>query len=186
MGAPEGEVKPQVLSAAGPRRFSGFCASVPAMPHPPEEPGSLMTHATPPGPEPGAGSPRPPSEPLPTILARLAEPGQMAGLDDLLRASTHHCRQMLAGEYARIWLARRGGRRLVAREGGEGAAPRAVRRMARGEGLAGWVIARGKPLRLAAGELPEGARGRIEPFRSALLVPLYRRGKAFAAIECVD
>ena len=151
--------------------------------NPPHGPGGVLTPSAAAS---GAGAPALPSEPLPAILARLAEPGQVAGLDDLLRASSHHCRQLLACELARIWLTRRGGRRLVAREYGEGDSPRAVRRMSRGEGLAGWAIAHGKSLRLAAGEQPEGARGRIEPFRSALLVPLFRRGKAFAAIECLD
>ena len=154
------------------------------MPNPPQGPGGLLTTGDPTGAAPAAGPV--PSEPLPAILARMAEPGQRPGLDDLLRASSHHCRQLLECASVRIWLIRRGGRRLVAREYGEADTPRAVRRMARGDGLAGWVIAHGKPLRLAAGELPEGARGRIDAFRGALLVPLFRRGKAFAAIECLD
>jgi sigma-B regulation protein RsbU (phosphoserine phosphatase) len=41
-------------------------------------------------------------------------------------------------------------------------------------------------LRLAAGETPPDFKGTAPPFRSALVMPLFQRGRAFAAIECLD
>src|SRR5262245_7401098 len=37
-------------------------------------------------------------------------------LKDLLRLASRHCRRLVDSEIARIWLARRNGRRLVARD----------------------------------------------------------------------
>ncbi len=105
--------------------------------------------------------------------------------NDLLRASSRHVRRLVAAREARIWIARRGGRRLVARDfADDPAALPHERRLGRGEGLAGWVVDHQQALRLAPGDprpdgVPEGAR-------SALVIPLFRRGEVFGAIECLD
>ncbi len=106
-------------------------------------------------------------------------------MDDLLRAVIRHCQKLTSAESVRVWLSRRGGRRLVAREflaSGESV----EQRLERGEGLAGWTIAHGEPLRLNAGGPRPATRGTLPEFRSALVVPLFRRGEAFGAIECLD
>ena len=59
-------------------------------------------------------------------------------------------------------------------------------RWSRGEGLAGWAIEHEQPLRLAPGEPRPELSGPTPPFRSALVIPLFRRGEAFGAIECLD
>ncbi len=135
--------------------------------------------------------PGPADAALPRISAQsLIGPEGISGphhLLDLLRAATLLCGKLVDCEQARIWVARRGGRRLVARDFPDGAGAPQERRQGAGEGLAGWVIERGRPLRLAEGEAPpEGLRGPRAPFRSALVVPLLRRGEAFGAIECLD
>jgi len=107
-------------------------------------------------------------------------------LDDLLRASTAHCRRLVECRQVRIWLSRRGGTRLVSREFGEQGGV-VERRVAGGEGLAGWVLAHGEVLRLAPGSpRPSDLQGDSSAFDSALVLPLYRRGRAFAAIEWLD
>ena len=58
--------------------------------------------------------------------------------------------------------------------------------MARGEGLAGWAVAHGEALRLGPGDPRPELRGEVPPFRSALVVPLFRRGEVLGAIECLD
>src|SRR5216117_791926 len=59
--------------------------------------------------------------------------------NDLLRIASRHIRRLVDCETARIWVARRAGQRLVAREfpGDREDAP-IERRVARGHGLAGW------------------------------------------------
>src|SRR5262249_49239932 len=119
---------------------------------------------------------------LPNVLAQLVDSDDAAAnLLELLRAASRHCRKLVDCERARIWLARRAGARLVARDfpdGGEEAPT--VRRLARGEGLAGWVFPHQRPLRLAPGDrLPELA-GEPPRFESALVLPLHRRGEVFA------
>lgn len=127
---------------------------------------------------------------LPRISAQaLIGPEGVGGPDhllELLRAATRQCRKLVDCESVRIWVARRGGRRLVAREFPEdGGAPH-ERRIGAGEGVAGWVLAHGRPLRLGAGEAPPaGLRGPEAPPRSALAVPLLRRGEPFGVIECL-
>lgn len=104
----------------------------------------------------------------------------------LVRAASQHCRRIVDAGRVRIWVARRGGRRLVAREAAEEGREVAEYRLAGGEGLPGWAMTNARGLRLAPGEVPPGLRGAVEPFRSALVVPLHRRGEAFGAIECLD
>lgn len=107
--------------------------------------------------------------------------------NDLLRAATRHCRRLVGARVARIWILRRGGRRLVARDFREdpAAAPE-ERRTPRGEGLAGWAVTHQQSLRLDADDPRPDLRGPVEPFESALVLPLFRRGEVFGAIECLD
>jgi serine phosphatase RsbU (regulator of sigma subunit) len=141
-----------------------------------------------------SGSLEPPSvsaaapEALPAVLSRLAEQQPTASrFNDLVRAASRHCRDLVRCRSARIWVLRRGGRRLVARDYPErGDGPWTEVRLAAGEGLAGWTVAHDRSLRLGPGERPPGYRGPDPEFRSALVVPLRRRGQAFAAIECLD
>jgi sigma-B regulation protein RsbU (phosphoserine phosphatase) len=136
-------------------------------------------------------TPAPPAETaLPRISAvSLIGPDGISGPDhlhDLLRAASRQCRKLVDCETARIWVSRRGGRRLVAFDFPEGAPP-AERRLGPGEGPAGWAMTSGRALRLGAGEAPpRDLLGEAGSFRSALVVPLLRRGEAFGAIECLD
>ena len=107
-------------------------------------------------------------------------------LTELLRAAGRHVRKLVDCQTSRIWLARRAGRRLVARDFPAGDAPPELLRMERDEGLAGWAFSRGEVLRLNPGDPRPALRGTVPEFRSALVVPLYRRGEAFAVIECLD
>jgi phosphoserine phosphatase RsbU/P len=120
-------------------------------------------------------------------LARASD-GAAGGsrLVDLLRAATRQCRRLVDCEIARIWLARRGGRRLVAREFPDGSDAPTELRLARGHGLAGWVFSHPQTLRIAPDGPRPDLRGTIPPFRSALVVPMFRRGAVFAAVECLD
>ena len=107
-------------------------------------------------------------------------------LDELLRDAARQCRKLVQCETARIWVVRRGGRRLVAREFDEHGVFTRETRQARGEGLAGWALAHDQTLRLAGSDpRPESLTG-APRFRSALVVLLYRRGEPFGAIECLD
>lgn len=135
-------------------------------------------------------SPAPPESALPRIsIQSLIGPGGIVGperFDDLLRTATRQCRKLVDCEHVRIWLARSAGRRLVARDYPEGGGAPIEVRMPREEGLAGWVIRRGESLRLAPGEgAPEGFVGPWTP-GAALVLPLFRRGEVFGAIECRD
>jgi serine phosphatase RsbU (regulator of sigma subunit) len=85
----------------------------------------------------------------------------------------------------RVWIARRGGARLVGQEYREDLAA-AELRLARGEGIAGWVMTNEEPLRLTAAGPRPAFRGPTVPARAALAVPMFRRGAAFGAIECLD
>jgi serine phosphatase RsbU (regulator of sigma subunit) len=107
-------------------------------------------------------------------------------LTELLRAAGRHVRRLVDCQTSRIWLARRAGRRLVARDFPAGDAAPTMLYSDGDEGLAGWVMGRGEVLRLGPGEARPPLRGQVPEFRSALVVPLYRRGEVFAAIECLD
>ena len=141
-------------------------------------------------------SPAPPTPPaaegtLPRISALSLLGGEgMSGPThflDLLQAASRQCRRLVGCERVRIWVARRGGRRLVAWDfPDEGGAP-TEHRLLRGEGLAGHVMRQEQTLRLSAKDArPADLTGEIEPFRSALVIPLLRRGEPFGAIECLD
>ncbi|HTM58337.1 MAG TPA: SpoIIE family protein phosphatase [Candidatus Udaeobacter sp.] len=110
-----------------------------------------------------------------------------ANFNDLLRAASRHCRRLVHCESARIWVVRRGGRRLVARDfNDDGDQKGKERRLARGEGLAGWAIENERSLRLSEGEPLPPLHGKVPAFKSALVIPLFRRGTVFAAIECLN
>ena len=136
-------------------------------------------------------APPAPAEPaLPRISVQsLIGPDGIAGperFQELLRAATRQCRRLVDCETVRIWVARSGGRRLVARDFlDEGGVPRELR-MGRGEGLAGWVMLEGRALRLAPGDpRPPGLTGELDAQETALVLPLFRRGEPFGAIECL-
>jgi len=122
-----------------------------------------------------------------TALGGVAGDGFQAAthMDDLLRAATRHCQKLVRAETVRIWLARRGGRRLVAREYPAAGEPVELR-LQRGEGLPGWAMTLGEPLRLARGAPRPELRGSVPEFGAALVVPLFRRGEAFGVIECLN
>jgi sigma-B regulation protein RsbU (phosphoserine phosphatase) len=110
-----------------------------------------------------------------------------ANLNDLLRLATGHCARLVDAETAHIWLARRNGRRLVARDFPEGSSGAPVeQRKARGDGLAGWAVTHEQALRLGPNDPRPPLQGEIAPFRSAIVIPLFRRGEVFGAIECLD
>ncbi len=132
-----------------------------------------------------------PERPLPRISAQalLGPEGvhRPARFNDLLRAASRQCQRLVDCETARIWIARHGGQRLVAREFPEGGGAMRERRMPRANGLAGWVMREQRPLRLGAGvAAPADVKGNVPAFRSALVVPLLRRGEPFGVIECLD
>lgn len=108
--------------------------------------------------------------------------------NDLLRNATRHVRRLVNCETVRIWLVRRGGRRLVALDFLDDAPdkPGIERRLNQGEGLAGWVIENERSSRIDPGEPRPPLRGPVPEFRSALVIPLFRRGEVFAAIECLN
>jgi serine phosphatase RsbU (regulator of sigma subunit) len=110
-----------------------------------------------------------------------------SNFNDLLRAASRHCRRLVNCEIVRIWVVRRGGRRLVARDFTDDADRNGTElRLASGEGLAGWVIENERSLRLNPGDARPALRGPAPAFREALVIPLFRRGEVFAAIECLN
>src|SRR6266496_6705327 len=93
----------------------------------------------------------PPDENLDTLATATFRGA--TNLNDLLKLASDHCRRLVDCEVARIWVARRNGRRLVGRDFPEapaGAAPAAPieHRITRSEGLAGWAVTHEQPLRL--------------------------------------
>ena len=134
----------------------------------------------------GAPSPERSLAALPGVLAMLGEPAEgTTRLQELLRTTSRHGRKLVDCEVARIWLARRGGRRLVARDFPDDGPPVELR-LARGEGLAGWVASTGETLRFTASDPPPALKGPGPEFVSALVVPLFRGGQVFAVIECLN
>ncbi|MEK7329204.1 MAG: GAF domain-containing protein, partial [Candidatus Eisenbacteria bacterium] len=155
-----------------------------------------MTESTVPGgppatehPEsPPAGAAEPSARSLSSLVLHLSEGfDSSTNLSDLLRTAGRHCRKLVDCQTARIWVARRAGTRLVARDfpGGDDAPP-VLLWMGGDEGLAGWVFTRGEVLHLGPGDARPPFKGAVPEFRSALVMPLYRRGEVFAAIECLD
>src|SRR5262245_44856845 len=117
---------------------------------------------------------------LGTLAALGATPGgavQAAGnLNVLARVAIRHLRKLVDAGRMRLWITRRGGRRLEGREFPSEDAGPVMARLAAGEGLAGWCIEHGQALRLAPGDArPMLLRGEMPEFASALVVPLFRR-----------
>ena len=136
-------------------------------------------------PDAAAGAPAPAADrPSPPDLTAASFRSATSFLE-LMRSSSRFCARLLDCEVARIWISRRDGKKLVARDFVDGGTP-VVHRASGGRGLAGWVIERGRSLRLAAGESAPGLDARLPGFRAALVVPLVRRGRIIAAIECLD
>ncbi|MGH7730105.1 MAG: GAF domain-containing SpoIIE family protein phosphatase [Candidatus Eiseniibacteriota bacterium] len=147
----------------------------------PTTPGAIPAQAG----TPGTAEAPPPS--TASLVLHLSEGFDAStNLTELLRTAGRHVRKLVDCQTSRIWLAKRAGRRLVARDFPGGSAPPTVLQVERDEGLAGWVISRGEVLRLGPGEPRPPLQGEIPEFRSALVVPLLRRGEVFAAIECLD
>jgi len=154
-----------------------------------------MTESAAPGGPPATERPASPPSPatdasarsLSSLVLHLSEGFDAStNVSDLLRTAGRHCRKLVDCEIARIWVSRRAGTRLVAREFPPGDAPPVMVWMGRDEGLAGWVFSRGEVLRLGPGDARPPLKGPVREFRSALVMPLYRRGEVFAAVECLD
>jgi sigma-B regulation protein RsbU (phosphoserine phosphatase) len=132
-------------------------------------------------------SPEAAAKALPSLVLHLSEGFDAStNLTDLLRAAGRHVRKLVDCQTSRIWLTARAGRRLVARDFPGGDEPPTLVRQAFDEGLAGWVFSRGEVLRLAPGDARPAFKGEVPEFSSALVMPLYRRGDVFAAVECLD
>jgi serine phosphatase RsbU (regulator of sigma subunit) len=154
-----------------------------------------MTESTVPGGPPATEHPEspPPKGPeasaksLSSLVLHLSEGFDAStNLSDLLRAAGRHCRKLVDCEKSRIWVSRRAGTRLVARDFPAGDGPPVMVWLGHDEGLAGWVFSRGEVLHLGPGDARPPFKGEVGDFRSALVMPLYRRGEVFAAIECLD
>ncbi len=101
-----------------------------------------------------------------------------ANLNDLLRLATGHLARLVDAASARIWLTRRNGRRLVAREfPDEGRGDPIERRQARGDGLAGWAVTHLKALRLGPDDPRPALQGAFEPFKSAVVIRIVDQAK---------
>jgi phosphoserine phosphatase RsbU/P len=145
---------------------------------------------------PDAGSPPGPEDHEPGETTLPAELLQRAGeaearaseaFSELLRAASRQCRRLVGCRTARIWVVRRAGRRLVAFEfpDEDGGAPVELRRGG-DEGPAGWAIRNRKPLHLGPDDPRPPFKGAVEPHDAMIVIPLFRRGEVFAAIECLD
>jgi serine phosphatase RsbU (regulator of sigma subunit) len=104
----------------------------------------------------------------------------------LVRAASRHLRRLSGAARVRIWITRRSGRRLEGREFPADEAAPVLYRAAQGEGLAGYCVEHGETLRLNSGDSPPTLRGELPEFRNAVVVPLFRRGDVFGAVEFLD
>ena len=102
-------------------------------------------------------------------------------LDELIQAAAAFVHGLVRAETVRLWLLRRGGQRLVARQFDPGA-PDGISEIviSADAGTVGRVATDRRTLVLGPSDDPE------HPFRSALLVPLLRRGACLGVIECLD
>ncbi len=104
-------------------------------------------------------------------------------LDELIQAAAAFVHGLVRAERVRLWLLRRGGQRLVAREF-DPSAPDGVSELIllADAGTVGRAATERRTLVLGpgTGADPDDA------FRSALLVPLLRRGACLGVIECLD
>jgi serine phosphatase RsbU (regulator of sigma subunit) len=104
---------------------------------------------------------------------------------DLIRTVVVNLKRLVDAETARVWITRRGGRRLVTTEFPPDRPP-VERRVRGGEGLAGWAVLHEQSLRLGPKDPRPEIAGETPAFRSALVFPLFRRGMVFGAIECLN
>jgi serine phosphatase RsbU (regulator of sigma subunit) len=123
-----------------------------------------------------------PNDSVPEQLTRSDSPSRFS---DLLLQAARRCQKTVDCSVVRIWIARRGGARLVGKEFREEQTPHEIR-LARGEGIAGWVMLEEEPLRLIAMGKRPTFRGPAFTARTAIAVPMFRRGAAFGAIECLE
>jgi sigma-B regulation protein RsbU (phosphoserine phosphatase) len=136
---------------------------------------------------PTAPVPADPARSLPSLVLKLTEGfDESTNLIELLRDAGRHIRKLVDCDKSRIWLARRGGRRLLARDFPAGGGVPTELRLAHDEGLAGWVFTHGQVLGIGPSDPRPPLKGPVPTFQSALVMPLYRRGAVFAAIECLD
>ncbi len=124
-------------------------------------------------------------------LATLAAAGAdgfeaQTNMKELLKVASRHCRRLVDAGEVRVWVLRRGGRRLVAHEFPDDDGAARVVRQGPAEGLAGWAIAHQQSLRLGPGDPRPWLPGEVPEFHSALVIPLFRRREVFGAIECLD
>jgi GAF domain-containing protein len=104
-------------------------------------------------------------------------------LDELIQAAAAFVHGLVRAERVRLWLLRRGGQRLIAREFDPGA-PDGVSELMlpADEGTVGRTATERRTFVLGPGT----TAGPGGEFRSALLVPLLRRGACLGVIECLD
>jgi phosphoserine phosphatase RsbU/P len=110
---------------------------------------------------------------------------QTLELDELIQAATAFVHGLVRAETVRIWLFRRGGKRLVSREF-DPAAPDGVSElmMTPDEGAVGLAATTRQALNVGPSK-DDPRFGDVEaPFESALVVPLLRRGTCLGVIEC--
>lgn len=109
------------------------------------------------------------------------------GLDALLKACAEFVERQVGAGQVRFWLYRMGGRYLVHRELGatfsEGF--RELRRPP-GQGLVGRAAVDKRVYRLGPSREDPAWRDEEPPWRSAMVVPLMRRGQPLGVIECRD
>ncbi|HEV8479725.1 MAG TPA: SpoIIE family protein phosphatase [Candidatus Eisenbacteria bacterium] len=109
------------------------------------------------------------------------------GLDELINACVAYVHALVRAERVRIWLYRHGGRRLLCRE----FAPtftEGFREMyvAAGEGLPGRAATQGRVVILGSSSDSPEYKDEQPGWKSALVVPLERRGQILGVIECLD
>ena len=108
-------------------------------------------------------------------------------LDELIQTASAFVHGLVRAESVRLWLLRRGGQRLVWRELDPGAPDEMSEHViASDEGLVGAVATSRTSLVLGPSDTDPKARGAKEPFTSALLVPLLRRGTILGVVECLN
>lgn len=112
---------------------------------------------------------------------------EVVDLDELLSACTAFVHSLVRAMRVRIWLYRRGGRRLVSQEFDPSATDgyREFRLMP-GEGLPWRVAERGETWNGGPSKDDPLYRDEVPGWNAALVVPLTRRGKTLGVVECLD
>jgi sigma-B regulation protein RsbU (phosphoserine phosphatase) len=109
------------------------------------------------------------------------------GLDELINACIAYVHALVRAERVRVWLYRHGGRRLLCRE----FAPSFTEGfreiyLAAGDGLPGRVATAGRTTLMGPSSEDPEFRDEQPGWKSALVVPLERRGQVLGVIECLD